>query len=229
MSSGNTRGAVIFAGGLEGNTISRQFAPNESGTLLEYVLDSVWTVADELIVVFGGGPKEPDLSLIEAIAPFGAKVLSCRSDETPLSTLRSAFEASRSELCLFATERVPLLKPNVALALYDAAQGYDLSIPRWNDGRIEPLLSVYRRKAFVRASDIQKSSGGGVAERNNLNAEISALIERLYAIKYVSIEGELQELDPELDSFLEVKDDKSLQLARSKASIKARKILGQVR
>ncbi|HZW56405.1 MAG TPA: NTP transferase domain-containing protein [Nitrososphaerales archaeon] len=216
MPAGNTRGAIIFATGMEGNTISRQFESKESGTLLEYVLDSVWTVADELIVVFG---REPDLSLVEAIAPFGAKVLSCRKGESPMTALFDSFETSKSELCLLTTERVPLLKPNVALALYEAAQGYDLAIPKWKDGRLEPFLSVYRRKAFVRASKSRTKSS------DDVRSELAALVEGLFAIKYVSVEKELQELDPELDSFLEVKDEKTLQAARSKASIKARKIL----
>ena len=50
----------------------------------------------------------------------------------------------------------------------------------------------------------------------------------MFDIKYVSVDQELAELDPELDSFLEVKDDKSLQKARSKASIREKRIQTQV-
>ncbi len=42
-------------------------------------------------------------------------------------------------------------------------------------------------------------------------------------MKYLSVEGELQQLDPELDSFLKVKDEESLASARLKASIKGSK------
>ncbi|MGI0084703.1 MAG: nucleotidyltransferase family protein, partial [Nitrososphaerales archaeon] len=140
MLEAGARGAVIFASGMEEKTISRQFAPEEEGTLLEYVLDSAWTVADELFVVFD---HEPKLSLIEGISPFGVKVLTTRG-QSPIQTICNAFKSAKSEHCLLVTERTPFLKPNVALALFEDARGHDLAIPRWKDGRMEPLLATYR-------------------------------------------------------------------------------------
>jgi molybdopterin-guanine dinucleotide biosynthesis protein A len=212
----NLRGAVIFASGMENETISRQFSPDEKGTLLEYVLDSVWTVADELNVVF---KNEPDLSVIESISPFGARVTDTRKGENSLSAILSAFKSSRAEHCLLVNERVPFLKPNVVLALFDAAQGFDLSIPRWKDGKIEPLLAVYRGKALSRLASSLKTTFS-----NDVDVEMKSLADQLFDVKYVSVEEELMELDPELDSFLEVKDEKSLALARSKASIRGSKL-----
>src|SRR5579872_6153685 len=154
MSGASVRGAIVFSGGMEEETISRHFSPDEKGTLLEYVLDSVWTVADELNVVFR---NEPDLSTIESLSPFGAKIMNVPKGDPPISSILSAFRASRAEHCFLTTETVPLLKPNVVLALFDAAHGVDLSIPRWKDGRIEPLLAVYRVKALLRLASTLKT------------------------------------------------------------------------
>jgi molybdopterin-guanine dinucleotide biosynthesis protein A len=226
------RGAIVYASGLESKTISRHFESGESGTLLEYVLDSLWTVADELIVVFRD--NEPPLSIIEAISPLGGKVLTTSGGRTPLEMVYSAFKSARSDHCLLTTERFPLLKPNVALALYENAQGQDLAIPVWKDGRLEPLLSVYRKKAFVRVVDglseersirgrsRKEAAKARLAEKaGHLSTDLSHVVERLFAVKHVPIDAELRELDPELDSFLEVKDDRTLGLAQTKASTKS--------
>jgi molybdenum cofactor guanylyltransferase len=209
----SARGAIVVASGMEDKTIARQFAPSESGTLLEYVLDSVWTVADELFVVF---PNEPKLSTIESISPFGVKVLSTSKSRHVFESISDAFRSSHSEHCLLVTERVPLLKPSVALTLFERAQGYDLAIPRWKNGNLEPMLAVYRRNAFTRLASGNSSEG-------SVKDQISKLVDQLFAVRYVSVEEELKQLDPELDSFLEVKNDSTLRTVRSKASLKSRK------
>lgn len=213
MLEAGARGAVIFASGMEGKTISRQFAPEEEGTLLEYVLDSVWTVADELFVVFD---HEPKLAMIENISPFGVKVLTTNG-QSPILSICNAFKSAKSEHCLLVTESAPLLKPNVVLALFESARGYDLAIPRWNDGKTEPMLAAYRKNAFTRLANSWKGTFG-----SNVRKDVSTLVDQLFAVKYVSVENELRELDPELDSFLEVKDEKSLHAARAKASIRGK-------
>ncbi len=215
MSGNNTRGAIVYSSGMEEKTISRQFSPDEKGTLLEYVLDSVWTVADELTVVF---KQEPDLSVIESISPFGAKVVNVGKAESPSSAVLSAFKSSKAEHCVLVTERVPFLKPNVVLALFEAARGYDLAIPRWQDGNVEPLLAVYRGNALLRLFSSLKTPLSP-----DVSGAMRSLSDQLFDVKYLSIEKELKELDPELDSFLKVDDDVSLAQARAKASVKGSK------
>lgn len=212
MTRSSERGAIVFASGLEEKTISRHFAPEEQSSLLEYVLDSVWTVSDEMIVVFS---REPSLSMIEAIAPFGVKVLTVPRNQSAILAITDAFRSSRSEHSLLVTERVPLLKPNVALALFESARGNDCALPRWKNGTTEPMLAVYRRNAFTRLVDSWKQPFGPNAMR-----DMSTLSEQFFDARFLSVEDELKELDPELDSFLEVNDEETLSSARQKASVK---------
>ncbi len=207
---------MIYASGMEDRTISRQFSPDVQGTLLEYVLDSVWTVADELNVVFN---KEPDLSVIETISPFGARILNVSKSENPVSAILSAFRTSKAKHSILVTERVPLLKPNVVLALFEAAHGYDLAMPRWSDGRVEPFLAVYRGNALLKLTSMLKNPFGADA-----NSTMNFLSEQLFDVKYLSVETQLAELDPELDSFLKVNDDETLANARSKASVRVNRL-----
>ena len=53
---------------------------------------------------------------------------------------------------------------------------------------------------------------------------MKSLADQLFDVNYVSVEDNLMELNSELDSFLEVKDEKSLALARSKTSIRGSKL-----
>jgi molybdenum cofactor guanylyltransferase len=216
LSGSSPRGAIVYTSGMEEQTISRQFSPDEKGMLLEYVLDSVWTVADELTIVF---KNEPDYNMIEAISPFGAKVLSVPKGEKPVAAIFSAFQSSKSEHCILVTERIPLLKPNVVLALFEAAQGFDLAIPKCQNGSLEPLLAVYRRNALLRLS-----STLDVPLEEDVAAAMKTVSDRLFDVKYVSVDQELRELDPELDSFFNVNDNASLAEARLKASVKGSKL-----
>jgi molybdopterin-guanine dinucleotide biosynthesis protein A len=216
LSGASSRGAIVYAGGMEKETISRQFAPDEKGTLLEYVLDSVWTVADELFVVF---KHEPDLSVIESISPFGARIVNVSKGERPVTGILTAFKSAKAEHCILVTEAVPLLKPNVVLELFNNVQGNDLSVPRWKDGRIEPLLAVYRGKALLRLFASLKET-----LESDLGKAMQTLANQLFDVKYLSIEIDLKERDPELDSFLNVKDEISLASARSKASVRGNRL-----
>jgi molybdopterin-guanine dinucleotide biosynthesis protein A len=183
--------------------------PARQSTLLEYVLDSVWTVADQIYVVFR---SEPDLRLIEAISPFGVKVIIHRENNSVVSAVASGLRAIKTDHCFIVSGNVPFIKPNVVHALFEAARNYDAAIPRWSNGKIEPLTSVYSRKAFLK-----------VATRAASSHNMPALVDNLYAVRYVGIEEELKPLDPDLYSFMTVEKPEDLQKARAIASMKMKR------
>jgi len=178
--------------------------------MIEYVLDSVWTVVDEILVIFR---KQPSLELVETIAPFGVKVAIDNRNRTDashsegiLSRVVVGMQACNSENCLVATVSRPFLKPNVVFKLFEAVAGHDATIPKWADGRTEPLLSVYRKKPFLKAASRTQGS------------EIATVIDDLYAVAYVQIEEVLKPLDPDLLTFFRVKTDADFLTARRIAS-----------
>mgnify|MGYP001138442323 CR=1 FL=1 len=195
----------MVAKGREDNLLPRQFfGPGGECTLLEYVLDSIWTVADEIYVVFN---HEPSLKLIEAIAPFGVKVVIKEDSRSIVSMMATGFRASKSEHCLAVRENVPFLKPNVIFALFEAARGHDAAVPKWSDGRVEPLLAVYRRKALL-----------SVASKTMGSDDAKTILDNLYAVRFVHVENELKPLDPELHSFFHVNTDEDLNKAKMLAT-----------
>ncbi len=197
----SSRSAIILARGREGDAIPKRSSdPERQSVLLEYVLDAVWTVVDEMNILF---THEPALELVEVIAPFGVKMIIREGKGGDVDALVTGFKMSHSDHCIVVPENAPFLKPNVIYALFEAAREVDAAIPRWPDGRTEPLLAVYRRKAFVRAA----SQYGNISDAQEL-------ANNLYAVRYVDIEKELRPLDPELHSFFKVESEKSLEQAR---------------
>lgn len=199
--------ALILTDGNEERTLPSRFGEPSKSTVLEYVLDSVWTVADEIFVIFG---KEPSLSSVERIAPFGVKAVIDRDGST-FSRLMAGFRASTSDNCLVVAASTPFVKPSILFHLYESIRGFDAAIPRWKDGSIEPLLSVYSRKAFLRAA-------AGLSRQT-----LQSLIDNLYDVCYVSIEDFLIPVDPDLRSFFRVARETDLGRARAIAPAKVAK------
>jgi molybdopterin-guanine dinucleotide biosynthesis protein A len=201
------RSAIVVAWGREeGKLPKRFFQPEEESTVLEYLLDAVWTVADAIYVIFR---KEPSLKLIEAISTFGVKIIIENKDQTVVSSLLMGFKASRSEHCLVLRENMPFIKPSVLHALFEFAKGYDAAIPKWSNGRLEPLLAVYRRKSFIT-----------VASKLQSEDNLLPVVDNLYSIRYVSVENEIRPLDPDLESFFTINSEEDLAKAREKVTLK---------
>ena len=173
--------------------------------MLEYVLDAVWTVADEIYVVFS---REPSLKLVESIASFGVKIVIDKDSSGTVSNMITGFKASRSDHSLVVSENTPFIKPSVIFALFEAAHGYDAAIPKWKQGKIEPLPAVYSRKPLLKLTSRKKAFNSP-----------EKLIDDLYAVRFVEIEKDLKELDPELNSFFNVRTSKDLRQARALAAM----------
>ncbi len=199
--------ALILTDGNEGRTLPSRFGEPAKSTVLEYVLDSVWTVADEIFVIFG---REPSLSTVEKIAPFGVKAVIDRNGSTPFSMIMAGFQASNSDDCLVVASASPFVKPNVLFQLFESIRGFDAAVPRWRDGRTEPLLSVYSRRAFLRAA-------AGLKKRT-----LSNLLGNLYDVCYVNIEDYFRPIDPDLDSLFRIRKESDFRRAKAIASSKGR-------
>jgi molybdopterin-guanine dinucleotide biosynthesis protein A len=197
--------ALILTDGNEAKTLPSRFGEKSESTLLEYVLDSVWTVADEIFVIFG---REPTLTTVERVAPFGVKAVIDRNGSTDFSMIMAGFRASRSENCLVVESAAPFVKPSLLFHLYESVRGFDAAIPRWKDGRTEPLLSAFSKRAFLRAA-------AGLHKKTLLS-----LVDSLYDVCYVDVENLLLPIDPDLDSFFRVRKDSDLKRAREIASSK---------
>jgi molybdopterin-guanine dinucleotide biosynthesis protein A len=103
-------------------------------------------------------------------------------------------DALASEYVAFLPCDLPLLSPGLLTVLFENAEGHDAAIPRWPDGRIEPMVAVYLRSP-ARDAAIEALDAG---DRANTD-----LIRRILDVSYVPVD-ELRAVDPGLDSFVNV-------------------------
>jgi molybdopterin-guanine dinucleotide biosynthesis protein A len=192
-----SKAAMVIARGHEEEPLPKRFSnKDEESTLLEYVVDAVWTVTDEILIILS---SEPSLKLVESLVPIGAKIIVEKGSE--LSNIITGFKSCTCDYVFVVRENMPFVKPNVIHFLFECIRGYDAAIPKWKVGSIEPRLAVYRRKAILKAFEEELDS-------------LEALINELYAVNYVSVEDDLAPLDPDLTSFFKVNTKEDLQKAK---------------
>jgi molybdopterin-guanine dinucleotide biosynthesis protein A len=114
--------------------------------------------------------------------------------QSPLVGLLAGAAALRSTYLAALPCDLPFLRPAILRHLFFAAKGHDAAIPRWPDGRIEPLVAVYKREPMSLAAQRALDAG----ERSN-----QSMIRRLADVRYVDV-ARLRSADPHLASFVNV-------------------------
>ena len=64
----------------------------------------------------------------------------------------AAFVHSRGKYTLLLPNDTPLLNRDALLLLMELCEGYDVVLPRWPNGFIEPLHAIYRTKTAKKRS-----------------------------------------------------------------------------
>ena len=186
------RGAIVLAGG-PGRRMGRAkpLVTVAAVPLVLRVVRAARSAADEVVVV----TKRTYAPAIQAVLPEGVELRTdSRRVQSPLVGFAAGAEALSSEYVAFLPCDLPLLSPVLLTALFDAAKGHDAAIPRWPDGRIEPMVAVYLRiPARDAALEALDSS-----DRANTD-----MIRRLLDVAYVAVD-DLRGADSRLDSFVNV-------------------------
>lgn len=165
------------------------------------VVDAASRVADEVVVV-SRGQRAADLA---RILPPGVAVAEDQDRrQAPLVGLLAGARALRSGFVAALACDLPFVRPRLLERLFDEAAGRDAAVPVWPDGRLEPLVAVYRRRALVAAAD----SALAADERSNL-----AMVRRLRRPRLVPV-ASVRAADPTLRSFENVNTAGDLSRAR---------------
>lgn len=110
----------------------------------------------------------------------------------PLGGIYSGLAASERERALVVACDMPFLCPRLLSYLLGVSGGYDVVLPRWADGHLEPLHAVYSqtcREAFRRQLGARRFSAIGYLDQ--------------VRVRYVD-EAEMRKVDRELRSFFNV-------------------------
>jgi molybdopterin-guanine dinucleotide biosynthesis protein A len=87
-----------------------------------------------------------------------------------------------------------LVSLDIASLLLDLCANRNAVIPRWPDGKIEPLQAAYKVRCAVTAAEAALKEG---------KRDMQGMISHLRRICYVSTLA-LQQFDPKLDTFLNI-------------------------
>jgi molybdopterin-guanine dinucleotide biosynthesis protein A len=91
----------------------------------------------------------------EKYAFLGLPVIRDRSPGNgPMMGIASALEVSTLDLNLVVACDIPEINMNLAHRMIDLAKGYDIVVPRTEEGLLEPLFAVYRRSVLRRMHDL---------------------------------------------------------------------------
>jgi len=201
------RGAIILAGG-ESRRMGKPKALvpfSYSGVpLVRWVTKELLAITDERVVV-ARTPLARRLSRV--FIPNEARVVSDRLKvQTPLAGLQAGAASLRSDYVAVVPCDVPLLRQVLIEALFRRALGRDAAIPRWPDGRIEPLVAVYQREALLAATQASVAGGDWSAH---------GMIARLRDPRFVDTES-LRRYDSTLGSFTNVNTPEELAAAEAR-------------
>lgn len=91
---------------------------------------------------------------------------------------------------------MPLIKAEVIKYMIIQSENYECCIPRWENGFLEPYFAIYPvEKGLIRAKEILTNENYGL-----LN-----LIDKSWAINYVSVEKGIKPFDDKLVSLINIK------------------------
>jgi len=157
-----------------------------------HVYDKARKLSDEVLIVIS--PKDQAESFSRLFNDKASVVIDNGTVHSPLVGTLTGFERASGEYSLLLPCDTPFLSKKVLSLLFDVSNGFDLTIPRWPNGYIEPLQAIYHTRSAALAAKTALSKG---------MRDMRFMISLLGKVRYVSTMV-LKELDPLLNTFFNV-------------------------
>jgi molybdopterin-guanine dinucleotide biosynthesis protein A len=202
--------AIILAGGL--STRFRQdkgLLPLVGKPLVGHVLDAVDNIANERMVVTSSETQAK--AFTKALGSNVRVVMDRGNLHSPLAGALAGFEKAAGTYSFLLPCDTPLVSREILSLLLDLSVNKTAVIPRWPNCFTEPLQAVYHTKSALEASMEAFEEG---------NMTMQSMVNKLLGVRYVSTLV-LQQLDPELNTFLNV--NAPLDLKKAENLLKRRK------
>jgi len=201
------RGVIVLAGGASKRMGRDKTLLQVKGIpMIKRVVDVALKVSNEVIVVTSSKRASKRVSKI-----IGGCVTIVEDEERgwgPLMGTLTGCKRASAEYVAVVPCDAPFLNPKVLMELFKRAEGHDAAIPRWPNGYLEPLHSVYRRRAVLEvAQDLMKRGFRSMV----------CLIESLKDVVYVPVD-ELKPIDEKLLTFFNANTPRDLLIAETMES-----------
>jgi molybdopterin-guanine dinucleotide biosynthesis protein A len=169
---------------------NRFYSTASDSSVLEYMLDALWTVFDNTLVI---SSVDPPYDLLERINPFGARIIMNKGKSLP-EMLGVSLDYVETPISIIVSGDRPLLKPSVLFTISYNIGNFECAVPRWKDKNVDPFLASYKTEALKK-----------VLKRVKPHDYSSSFIDMFNDVLYLSVENELIVSDPELYSFMRLK------------------------
>jgi molybdopterin-guanine dinucleotide biosynthesis protein A len=187
------RSSLILAGGRARRFENKEKAliPFRGKTVIEHTIDVLEELSDEIIVSIRDDNQK---HVLTDFVGNRTMVVDRYCDVGPLAGMLEGFKAAKGEYVFVTACDMPYPDAGVIRLLFECARGHDAAVPKWEDGRMEPLCAVYRTAPMVR--EIEKAVKNG-------DRFILAPVFKLKDVMYVDME-KIRRIDPELRMFVNI-------------------------
>ena len=195
-------GAIILAGGKSSRMQSNKvFLKIKGEPLVKHVVRVTSRISNHIILAIGKHDKEENYA---SILPKSVKIIHDKTEKkAALYGMITGLETIETDYAVILAVDTPFININVIKQLQIEAQGFDVAIPVWPNGNIEPLYAVYNVATTIWA--FKKA----VEEGEN---RIKDVINKLKHINYVSVEN-FKDLDANLNCFFNINTPKDFKIA----------------
>ena len=185
------RAIIILAGGRSSRFGTDKSLLDFAGKpLITQAVHRLQGLGDEYIVSIGKNQIEDNY---RRILPTNTSIVQDKVDfQGPLAGFITALEKCKSNTCFLTACDMPTIEPKVVEFLFQKIDNSSGAVPKWRDGRIEPLHAVYDSNTATRAA--RQVAGEKIPS-------MISMIDRMLGAKFVSIEDEVSPLNPMLNTF----------------------------
>lgn len=160
--------------------------------LIVHVMDVVHDLVEEILLVVSSQSQAENIRRL--IGPDFPVLIDDLNLQGPLAGASTGFEEAQGEYSLLAPCDTPLISRDVLQYLFELCEDMNAAIPRWPNGYIEPLQSVYHTDHASKFAQEALKEG---------RSDMRSMIGRMKRVRYISTLV-LKKLNPELSTFLNV-------------------------
>ncbi len=194
-------GIIILAGGRSRRmNCNKVFLEIRGEPLIRRVVRMASEVSRKMVVAIGMQDRVEDFTSI--LPEWVSVVRDTNEDKAALFGVLTGLESIKADYAVVLAADLPFVNPEVIRRLHREAEGFDLAIPSWSDGDIEPLYAVYK----VSSARIVFKEAVRVGEVRMRDA-----IKRLKRANYVSVE-KFRDVDPLLRCFMNINTPENLRM-----------------
>ena len=198
------RSAIVLAGGF-----SSRFGQDKgvlelaNKPLIKHVVDAVKPIVDEVIVV--ANSQERIAKYAEILAADVRFTVDSGEQNGPLVGALTGFESAHGKYALLLPFDMPFVSREVVSLLFELCLNKAAVVPRWPDGKVEPLHAVYQTNVALDAARSAVDEG---------KMDMQAVVERMRGVRYISTLV-IHQLDPDFRTFFNINTPVDLKKAMS--------------